>query len=183
VLVETFLPGREFTVGLIGTGADAECVGVMEVHLLPKAEAEVYSFANKEQWRDCVRYTLADGPIADEAAALALAAWRGLGCRDGGRIDVRADGSGRPGFLEVNVLPGLNPETGDLPILARLGGMEFPELMRRIVESACRRTPALAGETKPVRRKADRITETKPALRRPVRAARTVKARAAKARR
>jgi D-alanine-D-alanine ligase len=49
VIIEEFLPGREFTVGLVGTGAEAEAIGTMEVHLGPKADPGVYTFDNKEQ--------------------------------------------------------------------------------------------------------------------------------------
>lgn len=139
VLVETFLPGREFTVGLVGTGDDAEAVAAMEVHLLPGAEAEVYTYQNKENCEELVKYTLAEGPIAREACELALAAWRGLGCRDGGRVDVRADAAGRLNFIEVNVLPGLHPEHSDLPILSALRGLSFSDLIRRILASAAQR--------------------------------------------
>ncbi len=139
VLVETFLPGREFTVGLVGTGRNAEAIAAMEVHLLPAADAGVYSYNNKESCEELVKYSLAEGAIKEEAFAIALAAWRGLGCRDAGRVDVRADAAGRINFIEVNVLPGLHPEHSDLPILSNLQGMEYQELIRRIVESASER--------------------------------------------
>src|SRR5215510_7376205 len=89
VLVETFLPGREFTVGLIGTGAAAEPVAVMEVLLNGQAEAGVYSYVNKEECESRVVYRLADDEEAKAAGAVGLAAWRALGCRDGGRVDLR----------------------------------------------------------------------------------------------
>ncbi len=149
VLVEAYLPGREFTVGIVGTGAASRAIAAMEVHLLPEAEAGVYSYGNKEDYTRLVRYTLAEGAIRDEAFALALAAWRGLGCRDGGRIDVRADGAGRLNFIELNVLPGLNPERSDLSILSRLSGLAYNDLIAQIVESAMSRpaVPALKPET------------------------------------
>jgi D-alanine-D-alanine ligase len=152
VLVETFLPGREFTVGIIGTGEDAEAIAAMEVHLLPGAEAEVYSYQNKERCEELVKYTLAKGELEREAFDLALAAWRGLGCRDGGRVDVRADASGRLNFIEVNVLPGLHPEHSDLPILSSMRGLSYRDLIARIVGSAVRRMqrPALLPEVKSV---------------------------------
>lgn len=155
VLVEVYLPGREFTVGIIGTGRDAEAVAAMEVHLLPGAEAGVYSYQNKENFKELCRYTLAEGAIRDEAFTLALAAWRGLGCRDAGRVDVRADASGRLNFVEVNVLPGLHPEHSDLPILSSMRGISYRELISRILGSACRRLPTAAAvrEVKPSRRK------------------------------
>ncbi|HOI74809.1 MAG TPA: ATP-grasp domain-containing protein [Syntrophales bacterium] len=145
VLVERFLPGREFTVGVVGTGEEAETVGVMEVLLLAEAEKEVYSYINKEYCERLVRYRLADDGEARRAAAVALAAWRGLGCRDGGRVDIRSDERGEPHFMEVNPLAGLHPEHSDLPILCTLGGISYRDLLGRIMDSALRRTAAGNG--------------------------------------
>jgi D-alanine-D-alanine ligase len=139
VLVETFLPGREFTVGIIGTGASAESVAVMEVVLNAQAEAGVYSYVNKEECESRVVYRLAKDEQAKEAGAVALAAWRALGCRDGGRVDLRQDAGGRPLFLEVNPLAGLHPTHSDLPIMCTLAGVPYDALIGRIVESARRR--------------------------------------------
>jgi D-alanine-D-alanine ligase len=139
VLVETFLPGREFTVGIIGTGASAESVAVMEVVLNAQAEAGVYSYVNKEECESRVVYRLAEDEQAKEAGAVALAAWRALGCRDGGRVDLRQDAGGRPLFLEVNPLAGLHPTHSDLPIMCTLAGIPYDALIGRIVESARRR--------------------------------------------
>ena len=141
VLVETFLPGREFTVGITGTGPRAVVVGVMEVALTARAEGAAYSYMNKALYEDRVAYRLADDQEAREAAAVALSAWRCLGCRDGGRVDLRSDGAGRPQFIEVNPLAGLNPVHSDLPIVARLAGVEFTELIGRIIDSAMERYP------------------------------------------
>jgi D-alanine-D-alanine ligase len=142
VLVETFLPGREFTVGIIGTGASAEPVAVMEVILNAEAEAGVYSYVNKEECESRVVYRLAEDEQAQEAGAVALAAWRALGCRDGGRVDLRQDAGGRPLFLEVNPLAGLHPTHSDLPIMCTLAGIPYDALIGRIVESARRRCGA-----------------------------------------
>jgi D-alanine-D-alanine ligase len=139
VLVETFLPGREFTVGIIGTGAAAEPVAVMEVLLNGQAEAGVYSYVNKEECESRVIYRLAEDEQAKEAGVVALAAWRALGCRDGGRVDLRQDAGGRPLFLEVNPLAGLHPTHSDLPIMCTLAGIPYDALIGRIVESARRR--------------------------------------------
>ena len=65
VLVETFLPGREFTVGIAGTGDRAEVLGTIEVILHPQAEADVYSYRNKEECEDLVHYKLVS-PENDE---------------------------------------------------------------------------------------------------------------------
>ncbi len=139
VLVETFLPGREFTVGIVGTGDDASSVGAAEVVLRPGAEAEVYSYVNKERCEELVEYVLADDREAREAERVALASWRGLGCRDGGRVDVRSDAAGRPQFIEVNPLAGLHPEHSDLPIICTLAGIGYRDLLERIMASALRR--------------------------------------------
>jgi len=139
VLVETFLPGREFTVGITGSAADAVAVAVMEVVLGDRAEAEVYSYANKEECEARVIYRLADDEEARRAAVVGLAAWRALGCRDAGRVDLRSDADGQPSFLEVNPLAGLHPEHSDLPIMCRLAGIDYEALIGRIVGSALRR--------------------------------------------
>jgi hypothetical protein len=67
-----------------------------------------------------------------------------LGCRDAGRVDVRADATGVINFIEVNVLPGLHPEHSDLPILSTLSGLSYQDLIRRIVESATERVGGAA---------------------------------------
>lgn len=139
VLVETFLPGREFTVGITGSGAKARSVAVMEVVLTKNAEAEIYSYVNKEECASRVVYRLADDSEAKAAAAVALAAWRALGCRDGGRIDIRSDAKGQPHFLEVNPLAGLCPGHSDLPIMCDLAGITYDDLIGRIVDSALHR--------------------------------------------
>lgn len=137
VLVEAFLPGRELTVGIAGSGEQARVIGVMEVIFTADAEAHGYSYANKKLVH--ARYEIVDDATAREAADVALRAWRGLGCRDAGRVDCRCDGSGRAQFLEVNPLAGLHPVLSDLVILAGLAGVSYEQLIAWIVESACER--------------------------------------------
>ena len=146
VLVETMCPGREFTTGILGTGDGAKVVATMEVILLPEAEAEVYSYVNKERCEELVEYRLAtpDEPVVAETERVALAAWRALGCRDGGRVDLRCDAEGQPQFLEVNPLAGLHPEHSDLPILSTKVGLAYRDLIDRIVDSAATRVTAPA---------------------------------------
>jgi D-alanine-D-alanine ligase len=142
VLVETYLPGREFTVGMIGTGAAAYTLGTLEIVLLESAEAEAYSYVNKEECETRVEYRLVHAtsdPLVARAEKVALQAWRTLGCRDGGRIDIRCDASGEPCFLEVNPLAGLHPEHSDLPILASKSGISYVDLIGRMVSSAIER--------------------------------------------
>ncbi len=142
VLVEEFLAGREFTVGILGTGREAECLGTLEIILREAAEPEVYSYVNKERCEELVEYRLVAADRDEQvqqAEAIALAAWRSLGCRDGGRIDLRCDANGNPQFLEANPLAGLHPQHSDLPMLATALKMSYLELIGRIVDSASRR--------------------------------------------
>ncbi len=147
VLVEEFLPGREFTVGLLGTGQAARVLGTLEIVLLNDAEPDVYSYVNKERCEDLVEYRLVhanqDAQVKS-AEELALAAWKSLNCRDGGRIDLRCDATGRPQFIEANPLAGLHPFHSDLPMLATAVGMPYVELIRCIVDSAAERCVALS---------------------------------------
>ena len=140
VLVETFLPGREFTVGILGSGGQAKVMGAMEIILLANSDPEVYSYRNKEICEEVVEYRLADDACAREAMQTALDSYLALNCRDGGRVDLRCDGTGRPQFIEVNPLAGLHPEHSDLCILATKIGMPYLELIRTIVDSAIART-------------------------------------------
>jgi D-alanine-D-alanine ligase len=141
VLVETYLSGREFTVGLVGTGPDAEVLGTMEIVLLEGAEPGAYSYVNKEKCEELVEYRLVHNrdPEVREAENVALRAWRTLNCRDGGRVDVRSDGAGRPSFIEVNPLAGLHPHHSDLPMIADKVGLGYVPLIDRIVKSAAKR--------------------------------------------
>lgn len=142
VLIEPYLPGREFTVGILGTGNRAAALGTIEVNLGETAEAGVYSYINKAQYEEKVSYALirpGDDPVVSEAEQVALAAWRVLGCRDAGRIDLRCDSNGRPLFMEVNPLAGIHPIHSDLPIICRHLGIAYAELIERIVASAALR--------------------------------------------
>jgi D-alanine-D-alanine ligase len=139
VLVETYLPGREFTVGVVGSGTAAEAIGVMEVFLRPEAEANAYSYVNKENCEELISYVLAPEDVAGSCRELALKAWRGLGCSDAGRIDIKMDSNGVANFLEVNPLAGLHPEHSDLPIICKLVGIPYQTLMERIMASASAR--------------------------------------------
>lgn len=139
VLVESYLPGREFTVGILGTGAEARVIGVLEVKLKENAEAGVYSYVNKEKCEEFVEYVLMDDDTAAAAADLALKSWQGIGCLDGGRVDIRCDDNGKPYFLEVNPLAGLQPVHSDLPIICEKSGISYTDLIACIVKSALSR--------------------------------------------
>jgi len=140
VLVERFLPGREFTVGILGSAGDATALATLEILLLDGADAEVYSYRNKDEYDHLVQYRLlADGKLRRQIEELALNSWRALGCRDAGRIDIRLDEHGDCHFLEVNPLAGIHPQHSDLPIMARLAGMDYGTLIGLIMASALQR--------------------------------------------
>jgi D-alanine-D-alanine ligase len=144
VLVETFLPGREFTVGIIGNGSQARSIGVIEVILGDRSEPDVYSYHNKEYCEELVEYRAVDDPEAMKAVEVAVASYRALGCRDGGRVDLRSDANGIPNFIEVNPLAGLHPEHSDLCIIATQHNISYQKLLSDIVQAALQRTgPAL----------------------------------------
>ena len=145
VLVETYLSGREFTVGIVGTGDEARALGVMEIIPTENALTVDYGIENKDRCAENIVYRLIDDSEAREAADVALSAWRSLRCRDGGRIDIRSDGNGRPHFIEVNPLAGLNPDHSDLCFIARFKGLAYQELIGLIMSSFLRRHPELAG--------------------------------------
>jgi D-alanine-D-alanine ligase len=150
VLIERFLPGREFTVGILGTGQAATALATLEIVLLPEADANVYSYRNKEQCEELVRYQLLEEDLMRrDVEQLALEAWQALGCRDGGRIDIRLDQHGAPHFLEVNPLAGIHPEHSDLPIMATLVGVSYRDLIARIMDSALGRIAA--AQARPAR--------------------------------
>lgn len=139
LLIETYLPGREFTTGILGTGDDSFCVGSMEVLFNTHAQDAIYSYDMKTNYEQFVSYRLPEKEIADRCACLALRAWSLLECRDGGRIDIRMASDGTLNFIEVNPLAGMNETTSDLPILARMNGHDYPFLIKKIVESALKR--------------------------------------------
>jgi len=146
-LVEVFLPGREFTVGLLGNGASAEALPIMEADTttLPEDAAGVYGYRAKFVYADRVAYACPariSRPEADRIEGLALATFRALECRDVGRIDIRLGASGQPYVLEVNPLPGLAPGFSDLVLIAKAAGLAYEELIASIVEHAVGRYPA-----------------------------------------
>jgi D-alanine-D-alanine ligase len=141
-LIEEYVGGREYTVGIVGSGQEAEAIGTLEVILKEDAEAHAYSYENKEKCEELIEYRLVTGETVEKIAALALRAWQGMGCRDAGRVDFRCDGKGNPFFLEINPLAGLHPLHSDLPIIATQAGIGYLELIRRIMAQAEKRLGA-----------------------------------------
>ncbi|MGA2824370.1 MAG: hypothetical protein ABSE72_12690 [Bacteroidales bacterium] len=139
LLVETYLPGREFTVGILGTGEESFSVGTMEVLFRNIAKESVYSYDLKTNYEQYIDYALPEPEVMSLCSKMALDAWKALGCCDAGRIDVRMDAAGIPNFIEVNPLAGLNDITSDLPILARMNGYDYSFIIKTIIDSAKKR--------------------------------------------
>lgn len=135
-LVEEYLPGREFTVGVIGSREEAYTVGGMEIIC---HENLPYSIEFKENYEEFCKYIPLDNDFAEESKSVALRVWKALGGLDAGRVDLKADRNGRICFMEVNPLAGLHPIDSDLPILSRFAGIEYQELIERIVRAAIKR--------------------------------------------
>ncbi len=135
-LVEEYLPGREFTVGIVGNGDDTRAIGGMEVIC---ANNLPYSVEVKENYQNYCSYKPLDEDIAEECRTVALNAWKALNAVDAGRIDLKANRKGKICFIEANPLAGLNPVHSDLPILSRMYGIEYQQLMEMIMTAALRR--------------------------------------------
>jgi len=135
-LVEEYLPGREFTVGVIGHGENSTAIGGMEVITAGNLP---YSVHVKENYHDYCKYVPLSDDIAEECKDVAVKAWKALDAVDGGRVDVKADRNGRICFIEANPLAGLNPIHSDLPILARMYNIDYHKLLEMIMSAAIKR--------------------------------------------
>jgi D-alanine-D-alanine ligase len=138
VLVEEFLPGREFTIGIVGNYNHARVIGGMEILYSEKA-GNIYSYFNKENYKELIQYSPLKGKLLEQCAAVSLKVWSILNVFDGGRVDLRMDRNGRLNFLEINPLAGLNPVHSDLPIIARLNGISYTQLIGEIMQAAIQR--------------------------------------------
>ncbi|MBF0191326.1 MAG: D-alanine--D-alanine ligase [Magnetococcales bacterium] len=139
VLVEPYLPGREFTVAIVGNAQTIRLARVAEIVFVTHADAGIYSFDNKECSGSRVDYRLVDDAEARMALEQGLAIYRLLGCRDAGRLDFRSDGAGVPCFLEINPLAGLHPELSGFPRMAAMIGWSYERLILAMVTGAVER--------------------------------------------
>jgi D-alanine-D-alanine ligase len=150
-LVEKFLPGREFTVALLGNGEEVDVLPIVEIHFeeLPADINPIYSFEAKWIW-DTVERPLKifscpakiSASLRRKIQSLCRGAFSALRVRDWCRIDVRLDEKGEPNILELNPLPGIlpNPDANScFPKAARTAGMTYEELVNRVLYIACRR--------------------------------------------
>ncbi len=151
VLVETYLPGAEFTVAIMGNGKEARCLPIvgMQFNELPEGAPPIYGYEAKWIWdRPDDPLEIFECParvparLATQIRAAALGAFHALECRDWCRVDIRCDAEGTPNVVELNPLPGILPDPRDnscFPKAARAAGMSYDELIRTVADIAWRR--------------------------------------------
>src|SRR6266700_808535 len=151
VLVETYLPGPEFTVAILGNGPEAYCLPVIgfDFSTLPEGAPPVYGYEAKWVWdRPEAPLAIFQCParvpagLYREIERTALDAYHALGCRDWCRVDLRVDRFGVPNVLELNPLPGIIPDpamNSCFPKAARAAGFGYDELIQEVARIAWRR--------------------------------------------
>ena len=133
VLAERGVFGGEYTVGIVGVGADMEALPIIKI----EPATEFYDYEAK-YLRDDTRYLIPCGLAAEREAELraaSLQAFRALGCRGWGRVDFLMDEAGRAYFLEVNTSPGMTDHSL-VPMAARAAGMSYEDLVVRVLSLA-----------------------------------------------
>ena len=157
LLAETFLPGAEFTCGVLGNGSEATVLPIVSINFasLPENAVPIYGFEAKWVWdrpENPLEIFECPARIPDSLRAriedVVLRAYRVLGCRDWSRIDVRLDAAGVPNLVEVNPLPGILPDPEDnscLPKAARAAGIGYDELIQACLIHAAERTGVQIG--------------------------------------
>lgn len=142
-LVEEFLTGREFTVGIIGTENDAKVIAIMEIIVKKDTHEQIYSYDNKENYETIMEYKyndeIEDRDLVEKCKKLALGVHKTLKCKDVSRVDIKVDKNGEPNFLEINPLPGLNPLHSDLCLMAYHSGLTYFDLIKSIIDSSLKR--------------------------------------------
>ncbi len=159
VLVETYLPGAEFTCGVIGNGSGARVLPLvgLDFSALPGGALPIYGYEAKWLW-DTADHPLdiftCPAPVSDalraEIERAVLRTYDALGCRDWARIDVRLGATGRANVVEVNPLPGILPDPADnscLPKAARAAGLDYDALIGACLRAAARRQGVLLRGT------------------------------------
>jgi D-alanine-D-alanine ligase len=151
VIAEAFLPGAEFTCGVLGNGDSARVLPLVGMNFgsLPDGALPIYGYEAKWIWDtpddpldifECPARI--DARLQSEIEDVVLRAYRVLGCRDWSRIDVRLDAGGVPNIVEVNPLPGILPNPEDnscLPKAARAAGIGYDELIQTALLAAAGR--------------------------------------------
>ncbi|MBM4170556.1 MAG: ATP-grasp domain-containing protein [Ignavibacteria bacterium] len=150
-IIEEFLPGREFTVAIIGNNSDTTILPIVEINFneLPKDLIPIYSFEAK--WIADTRdnplniFTCPakiDQELENKIKDIALRTYKVLRCKDWSRIDLRLDSDGNPNIIEINPLPGMLPNPIDnscFPKAARAIGMTYEDTINRVLVTAAKR--------------------------------------------
>lgn len=140
-LIEPFLSGREFSIGILGNDPPVALpvLEVVDAQSSVTSEQFVYSFETKS---GNLERLLCPAPLEEEEknrlTEIAVRAHTALGCRDFSRVDIRLDDKGEPFFLEINPLPGLSAQSL-LTVQAKAAGLSYDRLIAAILGSACRR--------------------------------------------
>lgn len=149
VVVEEYIVGREFTVGVLGH-TQPRALAPMEFVFLNDDETPVYGYYEKQKWRDYMRWdcpaTLTEVELL-KIQKTAFDAFTALSCRDVARIDMRLARDGTVYVLECNPVPGLVPDYSDLCNIAARSGMDYPELISEILAGCIQR---FWGENTPI---------------------------------
>jgi D-alanine-D-alanine ligase len=140
-LVEEYIVGREFTVGLLGERRP-RVLPPMEVIFLNQVERTVYDYQCKQDWEKHVRYECPANLTKEELRAMEKVCrqtFMALGCRDVARVDLRMTKEGRIYVIEVNPLPGLTPDYSDLCLIANGAKIDYRTLIGEILSCAIKR--------------------------------------------
>jgi D-alanine-D-alanine ligase len=139
-LVEEYIEGREFTVGILGNGDSLEVLPILEAHFDKSGSRGFYSYRVKKHSSNFVAYTCPASLTPGEEKSikkLAVNVFKALQCNDVARIDLRVSAAdNKPYFIEINPLPGLADGFSDLPLIAKTAGMEYNQLIIRILNEA-----------------------------------------------
>lgn len=143
MLVEEYIGGREFTVGILGNGKDIHVFPPMEItYLHPNNPYNIYSYQVKQNYKEFVRYECPariSPEMEAEMTGTAKKIFQALSCRDFARIDFRLSPEGELYFIEINPLPGLAPGYSDFPMIAEFNGMDYHSLVWNVLQSALKR--------------------------------------------
>jgi len=142
VLIQQYIDGREINVGIV----DGEVLPIAEINFgdMPRGMWKIVSYQSKwitgsDEDLGATPSCPADIPpeLARELEEIAIGAWRAVGGQGYGRVDLRIDSMGRQWLLEVNPNPDISPDAG-LARMARVAGMDYNALIRRVCEAGLR---------------------------------------------
>lgn len=144
VLVEEYIAGREFTVGLLGNGESVKVFPPMEIlyHASPIEGYNIYNYTVKQEYEKYVSYACPAALLPEleqQMTGMAKKIFLALGCRDLARVDFRLDENGAIFFIEINPLPGLAPHYSDYPMLAEFCGVSHEDLVYQILCAGAKR--------------------------------------------